>query len=323
MTELTTELTDLCAELREVALPFLGRHAARVHAGRAVGGDVTFEIDEVAERRLERHLAERLPRWAAYSEDRGLQGATDPEIVLIVDPIDGTRPAAAGFESACVSIAAARPAAAPVMDDVVAGVVQEIKSGDLFVAERGAGVVARRLDGTPLHPAPSPATDLEGLFWNTGLRGRPLGLLSRVMEELVDASSVGGAVFELGSATYAITRVLTGQLDAYVDIGPAIIAARPQTAAEFRRVGRGHVLCNSPYDLAAAWLLCREAGVPMTDADGSSLGGRPLLGSDAGFQLACIAAGNETLHAALIEAVRRGIGRLAGYDGGGRAQGEP
>ena len=84
-------------------------------------------------------------------------------------------------------------------------------------------------------------------------------------------SSVGGAVFELGSATYAITRVLTGQLDAYVDIGPAIIAAHPATEAEFRRVGRGHVLCNSPYDLAAAWLLCREAGVPMTDADGSSL----------------------------------------------------
>ena len=323
MTDLTTEHIDLCADLREVVLPSLGRHAARAHAGVAVGGDVTFEIDEIAERHLERYLAERLPRWAAYSEDRGLQGAADPEVVLIVDPIDGTRPAAAGFESACVSIAAARPAATPVMDDVVAGVVQEIKSGDLFVAERGAGVVARRLDGAALPLAPSPGTSLEGLFWNTGLRGRPLGLLSRAIEELVDASSVGGAVFELGSATYALTRVLTGQLDAYVDIGPAIIAAWPATAAEFRRVGRGHVLCNSPYDLAAGWLLCREAGVPMTDADGSSLGARPLLGSDAGYQLACVAAGNETLHAALVDAVGRGIGRLAGYDDSGRrARGE-
>ena len=315
MIDVVSELTDLCAGLREVVLPFLGRHAARAHAGEAVGGDVTFEIDEIAERYLERYLAERLPRWAAYSEDRGLQGAADPELVLIVDPIDGTRPAAAGLESACVSVAAARPGGAPVMDDLVAGVVQEIKGGDLFAAERGAGVAVRRLDGVPVRLTPSPSTSLEGLFWNTGLRGRPLGLLSRTIEELVDASSVGGAVFELGSAAYAITRVLTGQLDAYVDIGPAIIAAWPATEAEFRRVGRGHVLCNSPYDLAAGWLLCREAGVPMTDADGSSLGARPLLGSDAGYQLACIVAGNETLHAELTAAVGRGIGRLAGYAG--------
>ena len=301
--DVMAELTDLCAGLRDVVLPSLGRHAARAHAGRAVGGDVTFEIDEVAERYLECHLAERLPRWAAYSEDRGLQGAADPELILIVDPIDGTRPAAAGFESACVSIAAARPAAAPAMDDLV------------------AGVVARRLDGAPLALSPSPSTSLDGLFWNTGLRGRPLSLLSRAIEELVDASSVGGAVFELGSATYAITRVLTGQLDAYVDIGPAVIAAWPAAEAEFRRVGRGHVLCNSPYDLAAGWLLCREAGVPMTDADGSSLAGRPLLGSDAAYQLACVVAGNETLHAELTAAVGRGIGRLAGY-AGRRAAGE-
>ena len=312
MSDLLSELTALCAGLREVVQPFLGRHAARAHAGEAVGGDVTFEIDEVAERYLEKYMHDRLPGWAYYSEDRGLQGAADPEVVLIVDPIDGTRPAAAGFESACVSIAAAWPAAVPTMADLEAGVVQEIKSGDLFAARRGGGLTMRRADGTPLALRPSPRTDLAGLFWNTGFRGRPLMVLSRVIEELVDQSSVGGAVFELGSATYAVTRVLTGQLDAYVDIGPAIIAAHPETEAEFRRVGNGHVLCNSPYDLAAAWLLCCEAGVPMTDADGSSLEGRPLLGSDAGFQLACIVSGNDSLQAELIAAVRRGIGRLAG-----------
>ncbi len=187
MTDLMPELTDLCAGLREVVQPFLGLHAARAHAGEAVGGDVTFEIDEVAERYLEQYMARRLPRWAYYSEDRGLQGAAEPELVLIVDPIDGTRPAAAGLESACVSIAAARPAAVPTMADVVAGVVQEIKSGDLFVAERGGGLVMRRASGAPLPLLPSPRTDLEGLFWNTGFRGRPLLLLARVLEELVDS----------------------------------------------------------------------------------------------------------------------------------------
>jgi len=169
----------------------------------------------------------------------------------------------------------------------------------------------RRASGAPLALRPSPRQGLDGLFWMTGLRGRPLGVLSAVLGELVDDTSVSGAVFELGSATYAVTRVLTGQLDAYVDIGPAIIAARPATEAEFRRVGRGHVLCNSPYDLAAAWLLCREAGVPMTDADGGSLERRPLLGSDAAYQIACIVSGNERLQRALVDAVQRGIAGLA------------
>ena len=90
-------------------------------------------------------------------------------------------------------------------------------------------------------------------------------------------------MFDIGSATYAITRILTGQLDAYVDIGPAIIAAHPWAEAEFRRVGRGGVLCNSPYDLAAAYLLCREAGVPMADADGGSLERRPRAGLGRGL----------------------------------------
>ncbi|HMK93617.1 MAG TPA: inositol monophosphatase family protein [Thermoleophilia bacterium] len=310
MSDLTENLVELCAGLREAVQPFLGRHAARAHAGRAVGGDVTFEIDEVAERFLEEHMRRRRPRWAYYSEDRGLQGPADPELVLVVDPIDGTRPAAAGLESACVSVAAARPAAAPTLADVVAGVVQEIKGGDVFVAERGDGLTMRRASGAPLPLRPSPRTGLEGLFWMTGLRGRPLMVLAAVLEELVDETSVSGSVFELGSATYAVTRVLTGQLDAYVDIGPAIVAAYPAAEREFRRVGRGQILCNSPYDLAAAYLLCLEAGVPMTDADGGDLASRPLLGSGAGFQIACIVAGNAALQAALVERVQRGLARL-------------
>ncbi len=117
-------------------------------------------------------------------------------------------------------------------------------------------------------------------------------------------------MFDVGSASFCLTRILTGQLDAYVDIGPAIIAAHPWVEAEFRRVGHGAVLCNSPYDLAAAHLLCTEAGVPIGDADGRPLDDKPVLGSGDGYQLACIAAGNTGLQADLVEVVQRGIGRL-------------
>ncbi|MCX6364584.1 MAG: hypothetical protein NTW58_10535 [Actinobacteria bacterium] len=45
MNDITNILVDLCGRLREVVLPALGQHAARDHAGVAVGGDVTFGID--------------------------------------------------------------------------------------------------------------------------------------------------------------------------------------------------------------------------------------------------------------------------------------
>jgi myo-inositol-1(or 4)-monophosphatase len=310
VSELTDKLTILCGRLRAVVLPSLGTHAARGHAGVAVGGDVTFSIDEQAETLLAQHMREHLPSWAFYSEDGGLQGASDPELILIVDPIDGTRPAAAGFEMACVSIAAVPAGPAPVMGDVLAGVIQEIKNGDLFVAERGAGFQMTHADGSRIPFRPTAGADVESIFWTLGFRGRPAVILASVLEELIDASSVGGCVFDIGSATYGVTRILTGQLDAYVDIGPAIIAAHPWTEAEFRRVGRGAVLCNSPYDVAAAYLLFAEAGLPFTDADGGSLDDRPMLGSDAGFQMATVAAGNRELQAALVESVQRGIAGL-------------
>jgi myo-inositol-1(or 4)-monophosphatase len=310
LTDLTDKLATLCGRLRDAVLPSLGTHAARGHAGVAVGGDVTFAIDEQAEALLTEHMREQLPAWAFYSEDGGLQGASDPELILIVDPIDGTRPAAAGFEMACVSIAAVPPGQMPAMGDVVAGVIQEIKNGDLFVAERGAGFSMTRADGGEIPCSPTQRADLESIFWTLGFRGRPAVILTRVLEELIDISSVGGSVFDIGSATYGITRILTGQLDAYVDIGPAIIAAHPWTEAEFRRVGRGAVLCNSPYDVAAAYLLCREAGLPFTGAAGESLDDRPLLGSDASFQMATVAAGNAELQAALVASVQRGIAAL-------------
>jgi myo-inositol-1(or 4)-monophosphatase len=306
----TPILIDLCARLRASVLPSLGARAAREVAGAAVGGDVTFGIDRQAEALLAEHMREELPAWAYYSEDAGLQGPADAELILVVDPIDGTRPAAAGLEAACVSVAAVRPLPAPTLGDVVVGVVQEIKSGDLFVAERGAGFRMTRASGEAIPFAPSPHTDLDSLFWTTGFRGRPAVVLASVLGELIDASSVGGAVFDLGAATYCVTRILTGQLDAYIDIGPAIIAAHPWAEAEFRRVGRGGVLCNSPYDLAAVHLLCHEAGLPFGDAAGLPLDDRAVLGSDLRHQLPCIVSGNAELQASLVAAVRRGIAGL-------------
>ncbi len=162
-----------------------------------------------------------------------------------------------------------------------------------------------------LEPTLSPTTDVSRMFWTFGFRGRPAELLMTVLAELTDASSVGGAVFDLGSATFDMTRLVTGQLDAYVDVGTRMIEDVPAVRADFERLGDGAVLNNSPYDLAAAALCLEEAGAVVTDAYGDPLGPRPLLGSGHEFQMSCVAAANADLHRQVLDLLDRGFQRLS------------
>jgi myo-inositol-1(or 4)-monophosphatase len=296
---------DLAVRLRRRVLPELGAHAGRAAVAAGAGGDLTFAVDELAEESLQEFLAERAPRVAFYSEDRGLVAPPDAIDVLVVDPIDGTRPAMAGLESACVAVALAPLGdGAPTMADLQIGCVVEIKSGDWFLAERGAGLRSSR------RVVLSGETDISRMFWGYGFRGRPARPTVEVLGDLIDASSVGGGTFELGSQSFVMTRIATGQLDAVVEVGSRLIEDVPGMRNEFERVGRGEVLNNSPYDLAAAWLCLREAGGVVSDGWGEPLDHHRLLGSGHEFQMSSISACTATLHRALLERVGQGIARL-------------
>jgi fructose-1,6-bisphosphatase/inositol monophosphatase family enzyme len=201
-----------------------------------------------------------------------------------------------------VSVAAAPLGAGdPAMGDVEVASIVEVKSGRGFQAVRGSGVRGEVLL--------SRNAALDRMFWTYGFRGRPSRMTVEVLADLIDGSSVGGATFELGSACFASVCVLTGQLDAYVEPGPRIVAEVPSGRAAFERVGNGHVLNNSPYDLAAAVLLLEEAGATVTDACGRTLADRPLLGSGAEFQMSIVACGNAALHELVLAELDRGIAR--------------
>jgi myo-inositol-1(or 4)-monophosphatase len=227
-----------------------------------------------------------------------------------VDPIDGTRPAMAGLESACVAVALAPLGDRdPVMRDVSVGCVVEIKSGDWYLGVRGGGVRSTRAVRL------SANADVGRMFWGYGFRGRPARAVVEVLGDLIDASSVGGGTFELGSQAFGMTRVVTGQLDAVVEVGSRIIDDVPGMRAEFERVGGGEVLNNSPYDLAAPWLCLIEAGGVVSDGWGRALDSRRLLGSGHEFQMSSISACNGELHGALVRAVDEGVARLRALRG--------
>jgi myo-inositol-1(or 4)-monophosphatase len=298
----------LALALRERVVPQVGSHAARAHAGGAAGGDVTFAIDADAEELLQSFLSEHAPDVAFYSEDAGLvvPGGAAPKHVLVVDPVDGTRPALAGLESCCVSVAAAPYGEGVTMADVTVGCVVEIPSGRVFLAERGVGLV----EGGP--PRLSANTRLDRMFWTFGFRGRPARPLIEVLGDLIDASSVGGATFDLGSACFDTMCVVDGRLDAYLEPGPLLVEQVPGMREQFERVGSGSVLNNSPYDLAAAALIASEAGAVVTDAAGEAFDTRPLLGSEAEFQMSVAIASNRVLHEQLVSEVASGLERLRG-----------
>ena len=93
----------------------------------------------------------------------------------MVDPIDGTRPALAGLESCCVSVAAAPLRDGVTMGEVALGCVVEIPSGAVFLAERGEGLV----ESPPVRLSPNER--LERMFWTYGFRGRPARRLAEVL----------------------------------------------------------------------------------------------------------------------------------------------
>ena len=185
--------------------------------------------------------------------------------------MDGTRPAMAGLESCCVSVAAAPLGeGSPTMGDVEVGCIVEIKCGASFLAERGGGVELRDGDGRAVDPLLSAQRrTCRGCSGPpASAAARPIPLIE-VLGELIDTSSVGGGFFDLGSATFDMTRILTGQLDAYVDVGSAD-DRRGSGAAPSASSRSEEARCSTtrPTTWPPPSSACEEAGAVVTDAAG-------------------------------------------------------
>src|SRR3954451_16502730 len=113
------------------------------------GGDRTLIIDQAAEdavfAELDRLHAEG-NRFCAVSEERGVVDYGDPDVRVVIDPIDGSMNAKRGLTHHALSIAVAD---GPTMGDVVFGYVYDLGPGEEWWARRGQGA---RLDGELLDP---------------------------------------------------------------------------------------------------------------------------------------------------------------------------
>lgn len=308
-------------EVYDEVAPHFGAVHTREIVGESKSGDFTFALDVLAEERLERAVARiRHDQGIAlsyYSEDQGLvTHEGKPEYVLVVDPVDGTRPAVCGFESSCVSVALAKLRGGTArFSDTVAACLIELKSGRIISAEKGAGVylagpaskTEQRIDGKFL----SRNTDLARLRWSFETCARPAEASFMLLGELIDKSSFGGGTFIFNSSSFSISRIALGQLDASLDPYAALLDGPDgkRWEARSRELFGGKVFGLFAYDIAAAVLIATEAGAVVTDAFGKPLDNVDMLQSSEASILSCIAAANPELSRQLVHYMDRVLHR--------------
>ena len=295
-------LIELAMAIREAVLPAIQAAKGREIIGQATSGDATFELDRIAEKALQVFLRRAKLPVAYYSEDEGYAtfSSAQPQNLLIVDPIDGTRAAKSGFESCVVAVASTRVIERPRIADIDNACVVEIPGERTFYAARGKGARVY-VNGHMKRPKLSKNVCLETVSWSMTVPGRPAELIFPTAARLIDLTSLKGGFFACNSTSFSLTRLLTNQLDACVDFANRFLRDIPdQVKDHFINAGRGIVLGIAPYDLAASLLIAQEAGCTVTDAYGKGFDNVLLLDSGESNHRSMIAAANGELHAKLM-----------------------
>ena len=302
-------LADLAAAIKEAVEPTARAVKGREIVDTAVSGDVTFQLDRLAEKALMTFLKRAGQPVAYYSEDAGYTTFTSdkPKHLLVVDPVDGSRSAKSGFEGCVVSVASTRVIERPTMADVDNACVLEILGDRLFTAERGKGARIT-VQGQSRKIKLSANTNLDTLTWSMTVPARPAELIFPTTARLIDVSSLKGGFFACNSTAHSLTRLLTDQLDACVDVANRYFRDIPNRVRDmFQRAGGGRVIGVAPYDLAASLLIAQEAGCTVTDAYGKNFDSVLLLDSSETNHLSLVAAANRELHEKLMEFLHRRI----------------
>lgn len=213
-------------------------------------GDFVSAADRKAEKVIHEELARARPGYGFLMEETGAIEGTDKAHRWIIDPLDGTTNFLHGLPLFAISIALEREGA------LVAGLVYNPATDDMYVAERGQGAwhnnrrlrVAARRD------------------MSEALIGCGIPHLGRAKEhprfkvELASVMARAGNVRRLGAASLDLAFVAAGRLDAYWERG------------------------LNAWDVAAGIVLVREAGGFTSEIEGG----------DAMLTSGSICAGSET-----------------------------
>jgi myo-inositol-1(or 4)-monophosphatase len=215
--------------------------------------------DRKAEEVLREELAKARPGYGFIGEESGRHEGSDATHLWIVDPLDGTTNFLHGIPQFAISVALEREGA------IVAGLVYNPATDEMFLAERGKGAF---LNDTRLRVAGR--RRLADSVISCGLPHLGRGDLELNHREMAAVQEKVAGLRRFGSAALDLAWIAAGRFDGYWERG------------------------LSPWDMAAGILLVREAGGYVTDLQGKET---MLTSGD-------IIAGNETIHRDLLSILR-------------------
>ena len=222
-------------------------------------GNFASAADHRAEEILREALMKARPGYGFLGEEGGRVAGSDTTHTWIVDPLDGTTNFLHGIPQFAISIALERDQA------IVAGLIYNPATDELFTAERGKGAV---LNDRRLRVA---ARDrLIDSVVACGLPRIGRGDPGQSRRELAQVQEKVAGLRRFGAAALDLAWVAAGRFDA--------VWERDLSA----------------WDMAAGLLMVREAGGYVTDLDGG----------DAMLDKGHIVAGNEAIHAALLKLLK-------------------
>jgi len=227
------------------------------HLQVSVKGPANFvsAADHRAENILYEELSKARQGYCFLMEERGRVEGPDKTHTWIVDPLDGTTNFLHGIPLFAISVALAREG------EIVAGLIYNPATGDLYTAERGKGAFLN--DNRRLRVAARP--DLSAAVIATGIphRGKPGH--DQYMRELNAVMQDAAGIRRTGAASIDLAWVAQGRFDGYWE----------------RNI--------QAWDMAAGIVLIREAGGIVSDIDSR----QSMLETGA------IVCGNEAIHSAL------------------------
>jgi myo-inositol-1(or 4)-monophosphatase len=223
-------------------------------------GDFVTAADKRAEKTLFEELSRARPGYGFVMEEAGEIEGADKTHTWHIDPLDGTTNFLHGLPIFAICIGLEREG------QLVAGLVYNPATDDLYIAERGQGAY---LNNTRLRVAAR--RELADALITCGIP--PLNRAAghaRFQSELAHVMRYVGNVRRLGSAALDMCFVAAGRCDGYWERG------------------------IQTWDMAASIVLVREAGGFVTDAEG----GPEMMASGT------VCCGNEFIHRRLLGLLR-------------------
>jgi len=227
--------------------------------GKGAGGDITFEIDRIAENSIVDTIKKDDIDFTLISEETGIKEiGKNPQHYVTIDPIDGTTNALRGIPFVATSIAISKK---PELQNVTDALVADLHNNVTYTAKRGEGALKNRKEIKP-----ATTSTLKDL--TVGLEIQP-----RTPQQIQVATAVLQNTKHprhMGADALEICYVADGTTDGFIDLRDKLRVT----------------------DIAAAQLILTESGGVITAPNGKQLN----LSLAPTQRTSFIAAANKTLH---------------------------